>query len=115
VEAKYGLDFQVGNITVDPIPSIPSFTWDLGLGVTLRYGRAAFYAALTTHSGDKTFTVTRVTPGSWTVTPSAGSPFAVTVGSEGVLRFTAPVGAGLSVTATKTAAAIRPAIAAAAA
>jgi hypothetical protein len=69
------------------------------------YGGSAFHASLPgTFSGSRAFTVTGAQQGAWTVTPSGPSAppaFPVTVGADGVLTFTVPVGAGMAVDAAK--------------
>ena len=53
-------------------------------------------------SGARAFIVSRMQPGSWTVTPSGGAGIPVLVGGDGVLSFVAAVGGGAFVDAVKT-------------
>jgi hypothetical protein len=103
-EVKYGLSLRVGSVIVDPIDGAAA-DFDLALGGLHigYYAGAGFHAEFPAgFSGNRTFTVTGVAQGAWTVTPSgpgAPAPFPASVGADGTLTFTAPVGPGLAVDA----------------
>lgn len=97
-EVKYGLSLTMTRVLVDPLDA-PQFSFFVGGGINITYdARGSFHAELTsTHSGDRTFTVTRLAPGTYDVTQGVGQ---VVVGADGVLSFKCTVGAGLPVDAT---------------
>ena len=101
-EVKYGISLQMTKVIVDPLAAPASgFAYLMG-GVFISYAPTSFHTELTlAHSGSRAFTVTKVTPGTWTVTPTGVAPFKVAVGADGVLSFAAAVGKGLAVDATK--------------
>jgi hypothetical protein len=107
-EVKYGLSLQMQHVLVDPL-SADDFDFAMGSGDGAihigYYAGAAFHATLpAAFSGTRTFSVTGAAQGAWTVTPtgpSAPAAFPATVGADGVLTFTVPVGGGLGVDAAK--------------
>ena len=103
-EVKYGLSLQMTRVLVNPLAA-PATGFDLAIGgLLVSYSATAFHAQLPpAHSGTRTFVVSRVRPGAWTVTPSGGAGFPVTVGADGVLTFSAAVGGGAFVDDAKTA------------
>lgn len=64
------------------------------------YNHTAFYASLTALSGVKTFVVSRMTPGTYTVAINGAPAAPVIVAADGVLVLSAPTGPGTSVGAT---------------
>lgn len=101
-EVKYGISLQMTKVVVDPLAApAAGFSYILG-GVWIDYSPTAFHAELTlAHTGARAFRVTKVQPGSWTVSPTGVTPFKVAVGADGVLSFSAAVGKGLAVDAVK--------------
>lgn len=108
-EVKYGLSLQMQHVLVDPL-SADDFDFAMGSGdgnihVGYYNGGAAFHATLpAAFTGTRTFNVTGAAQGAWTVTPTgpaAPPAFPATVGADGVLSFTVPVGGGLGVDAAK--------------
>ena len=101
-EVKYGISLQMTKVIVDPLAA-PAAGFSYAMGeLLLSYSTTSFHARLPrAHSGSRTFTVTRLAPGAWTVTPSGGAAQPATVGADGVLTFVAAVGAGAFVDAVK--------------
>jgi hypothetical protein len=93
-EVRYGISIAMTRVRVDPL-SAASFVFSLG-GVRIDYSRTTFAAQLTRgHAGPRDFTVTQMSPGTYNITGGGGAPRASTVGSDGLLVFSAPdVGAG---------------------
>ena len=101
-EVKYGNSQQMTKVLVNPLTPPPA-GYDYAMGeLLISWAPTRFHATLPrAHSGSRDFTVSRLTPGAWTVTPSGGAPFAATVGADGVLSFAAAVGGGAFVDAVK--------------
>jgi hypothetical protein len=99
-EVKYGLSLQMTKVLVNPLLAAP---YDFVMGdLRVSWAPTRFHATLPrAHAGARTFTVARLAPGAWTVTPSAGAPTPATVGDNGILTFTAAVGGGAFVDASK--------------
>ena len=91
-EVKYGIKLTMTRFSVDPLDA-PTFTFFPGAGVVISYdARGSFHAGLTaSHTGPRTFTVSRMAPGSYNVTQGVGT---VVVGADGVLSFSYDIGAG---------------------
>lgn len=103
VEAKYGISIGFTVINVDPIFGFTN--WDFSPSDLIHigyYNSTSFTASFALLSGNRNFTVTKMVPGTYTVTPSNGNPFQATVANDGILSFGAVVGQGISVTAIKT-------------
>jgi len=103
-EVRYGLSLEMTRVVVDPLSARD---WDFVAGqngLHIGYhGGTAFHAALPTgHTGGRTFIVTGMVPGSYTVlSTDAGNNVTVPVASDGILRFdVAQVGPGQVVDAT---------------
>ena len=127
-EVKYGLVLGFNNVTVAPILGVDNFDWALGAlllcpmarrytlmykhphpSATTRtagnvhigyYDHMAFYASLTGLSGNKTFVVSGMVPGQYTLVVNGAPAPPATAGTDGNLVFVAPTGPGTSVTAT---------------
>jgi hypothetical protein len=101
-EVKYGLSLQMTRVLVNPLAA-PAGGFDLAIGgLSISYSATAFHAQLPRAlSGARAFIVSRMQPGSWTVTPSGGAGFPVLVDGDGVLSFVAAVGGGAFVDAVK--------------
>lgn len=97
-EVKYGISLKMTSVVVDPLDA-PQFSFVVGGDIAITYdARGSFHAELTaTHTGERAFTITRLAPGTYTVTQGVGQ---VVVGADGVLSFKCAVGAGLPVDAT---------------
>ena len=100
-EVRYGISLQLTRVIVNPL-SASNFDFVMGFLHIGYYNRVSVYAALGGgHSGVRAFEWHGVASGGWTVTASNGAPVGASVGADGVLRFTASVGEGMSVSATK--------------
>ena len=101
-EVKYGISLQMTKVVVDPLaPPAGGFTYALG-GVLVSWSPTTFHCELSlAHSGARTFHVTKMESGRYTVTPAGLAPFGVTVGASGELLFSVPVGVGHAVDVRK--------------
>ena len=95
-EVKYGIQITMTRVTVDPLAA-PLFDFFPGGGVLISYDARGFFAAQLTggHSGPRAFKVTRMAPGTYTVSQSVGN---IVVGADGVLAFSCDVGAAVNAT-----------------
>lgn len=102
-EVKYGLDFGVASVTVQPLVA-HDFSWVVG-SMDIQYSSVAFSASLSM-PGARTFRVHGVKPGVWTVSTETAtglpsrSTTSVVVGPDGILTFSATTGPGRIVRAT---------------
>lgn len=99
-EVRYGISLRMTKVIVNPL-SATNFDFSMGF-LSIGYNSTAVSAALGGgHSGTRTFEWHGLAQGAWTVAASSGSPVPANVGGDGILTFSAPVGPGVSVTATK--------------
>jgi len=99
-EVRYGISLQMTRVVVNPL-SAKDFDFSMGF-LSIGYNATAVSAALGGGpSGSRKFEWHGVAQGAWTVTATGGSPTPASVGADGVLSFSAPVGPGVSVSATK--------------
>jgi hypothetical protein len=100
LQVRYGISLQMTRVVVNPL-SAKDFDFSMGF-LSIGYNATAVSAALGGgHSGSRKFEWHGVAQGAWTVTATGGPPTPASVGADGVLSFSAPVGPGVSVTATK--------------
>jgi len=101
-EVRYGISIQMTKVIVNPLSAR---SWDYVGGKELHigyYDGVGFHARLTSgHKGERTFIVSKMSPGSYAVNVAYMQPFNVSVAGDGVLTFIAPVGEGIVVDAVK--------------
>lgn len=108
VEVKYGIELGFNFIGVDPIMGFDAFDFAVGTvggasatGIHIGYYNHTGFTATLPYTGPaKQFVVGKMQQGSYNIAPTGQN---VNVGADGILRFTGAAGAGVTVTATKTA------------